>query len=78
NKEERGRPNIVFKVAGESPVATNITTSFNRMGIGTNNTVTYTVAQEVTLIIAAMKGMAYALKMGIPISQVYETNMGGR
>lgn len=78
NKEERGRPNIVFKVAGESPVATNITTSFNRMGIGTNNTVTYTVAQEVTLIIAAMKGMAYALKMGIPITQVYETNMGGR
>jgi len=78
NKEERGRPNIVFKVAGGSPAAVDITTSFNSMGIGTNNTVTYTVAQEVTLIMAAMRGMANALKMGIPITQVYETNMGGR
>lgn len=78
NKEERGRPNMVFKLAGGSPAAMNITTAFNKMGIGTNNTVTYTVAQEVALIIAAMKGMAHALKMGIPISQVYETNMGGR
>ena len=78
NKEERGRPNIVFKVAGGSPAAIEITASFNRNGIGTNNTVTYTVAQETTLIMAAMKGMAEALKVGIPITQAYETNMGGR
>jgi len=75
---ERGRPNIVFKVAGGYPSAVEITTSLNRMGIGTNNTVTYTVAQEARLIVAAMKGMADALRMGIPITQAYETNMGGR
>jgi len=78
NKEERGRPNIVFKVAGSSPAAVDITTAFNRLGIGTNNTVTYTVSQETTLILAAMKGMAEALKSGISITQAYETNMGGR
>ena len=78
NKEERGRPNIVFKVAGSSPAAIDVTTGFNRLGIGTNNTVTYTVSQETTLILAAMKGMAEALKSGISITQAYETNMGGR
>jgi len=78
NKEERGRPNIVFKVAGESPAAIEITTAFNRIGIGTNNTVTYAVAQETALIIAALKGMAEALRMGIHPTQDYETNMGGR
>ena len=78
NEEERGRPNIVFKVAGSSPAAVDITTAFNRLGIGTNNTVTYTVSQETTLILAAMKGMAEALKSGISITQAYETNMGGR
>lgn len=78
NREEKGRPNIVFKVAGGSPAAVEITTSFNKLGIGTNNTVTFTVAQETTLIMAAMKGMAEALRMGIPITQAYETNMGGR
>jgi len=76
--EGRGRPNMVFKVAGCSPAAIDITIALNRMGIGTNNTVTYTVAQEATLIMAAMKGLAEALKMGIPITQVYETNMIGR
>ncbi len=78
DKEELGRPNIVFKVAGGSPAAIDITTALNSIGIGTNNTVTYTVAQEVTLIMAAMKGMAEALKMGLHITQAYETNMGGR
>jgi len=78
NREERGRPNIVFKVAGESPAAIEITTAFNRLGIGTNNTVTYAVSQETALIIAALKGMAEALKMGIHPTQNYETNMGGR
>lgn len=78
SKEERGRPNIVFKVAGESPVAADITAFLNSLGIGTNNTVTYTVAQEVALIMAAMIGMAKARKMGISATQVYETNMGGR
>ncbi|MGQ9514279.1 MAG: transaldolase family protein [Thermoproteota archaeon] len=76
--EDRGRPNIVFKIAGGYPAAVEITSSLNSMGIGTNNTVTYTVAQEVMLIMAAMKGMAEAVKKGILPTQVYETNMGGR
>jgi hypothetical protein len=78
NKEEWGRPNIVFKVAGESPAAIEITAAFNRIGIGTNNTVTYAVSQEVALILAALRGMAEALRMGIHPTQDYETNMGGR
>ena len=75
---EKGRPNIVFKVAGGYPAAAEITGTLNSLGIGTNNTVTYTVAQEVTLIMAAMRGMAEAVKRGIRPTQVYETNMGGR
>lgn len=75
---ERSRPNIVFKVAGSYPAALDITTTLNSLGIGTNNTVTYTVDQETALIIRAISGMAQALKMGIPITQAYETNMGGR
>jgi len=73
-----GRPNLVFKVAAGYPAAVAITAALTSMGIGTNNTVTYTVAQETELIIAAMKGMAEALKRGIRPTQVYETNMGGR
>jgi len=76
--DEIGRPNMVFKVAGGYPAAIEITRALNSMGIGTNNTVTYTVAQEATLIIAAMKGMAEAVKKGIRPTQAYETNMGGR
>jgi hypothetical protein len=77
-KMERGRPNIVFKVAGGYPAALEITETLNGLGIGTNNTVTYTVAQETPLIVRAISGMARAVKMGIPITQAYETNMGGR
>jgi len=78
NADERGRPNIVFKIAGGYPAAVEITSSLNSLGIGTNNTVTYTVSQEATLIMAAMKGMAEAVKKGIIPTQIYETNMGGR
>ena len=76
--DERGRPNMVFKVAGAYPSSIQITKDLNSLGIGTNNTVTYTVSQEATLIMAAIEGMAVALKMGISPTQVYETNMGGR
>lgn len=76
--DERGRPNMVFKVAGAYPSSIKITKDLNSLGIGTNNTVTYTASQEATLIMAAMEGMAAALKMGISPTQVYETNMGGR
>jgi transaldolase len=76
--EGRGRPNIVFKVAACDHSAIDITRTLTKMGIGTNNTVTYTVAQEVQLILAEMEGMSEATKMGIPITQVYETNMQGR
>lgn len=71
-------PNIVFKVAACAPVARRITTGLNARGIGTNNTVTYSVSQELTLLMDAVRGMARALKRGIPVSQVYETNMIGR
>ena len=78
NADERGRPNIVFKVAGETVATTDITRSLNEMGIGTNNTVTFTVAQETALILATIEGMARAKSMGIHLTQAYETNMGGR
>ncbi len=77
-KAIKGRPNIVCKVAASSPAAKEITRTLNRKGIGTNNTVTYSVSQELTLIMAAAEGMAEALKRGTRISQVYETNMIGR
>ena len=75
---EKGRPNIVFKVAGNSPAAIDITRKLESLGIGTNNTVTYTVSQEVKLILAKMEGMAEAVRKGILTTKVYETNMGGR
>ncbi len=75
---ERGRPNIVFKVAGSSPAAIDITKKLESLGIGTNNTVTFTVSQEAELIFAKMEGRAEAVKKGIPLTTVYETNMGGR
>ncbi|MEM2848692.1 MAG: transaldolase family protein [Candidatus Bathyarchaeia archaeon] len=75
---ERGRPNIVFKVAGSSPAAVDITSILESLGIGTNNTITFTVSQEASLILAKMRGMAKAVKMGIKPTKVYETNMGGR
>ncbi len=77
-KLERGRPNIVFKVAGSSPAAIDITRELESRGIGTNNTVTFTVAQEATLIIAKIEGMVEAVKRGIRITRCYETTMGGR
>lgn len=75
---ERGRPNIVFKVAGSSPAAIDITRELEARGIGTNNTVVYTVSQEARLILAKMEGQARAAKMGIKVTKNYETNMGGR
>lgn len=75
---ERGRPNIVFKVAGSSPAAIEITRELESLGIGTNNTVTFTVSQEAELILAKMAGRAEAVKKGIHLTTVYETNMGGR
>jgi hypothetical protein len=76
--EGRGRPNVVFKVSSGDSAAIPITEDLDGMGLGTNNTVTYTVAQETRLTIAAFRGLAKALKMGIPVTQVYITNMEGR
>jgi tetratricopeptide (TPR) repeat protein len=75
---ERGRPNIVFKVAGSSSASIEITRKLESLGIGTNNTVTFTVSQEVELILAKIDGRAEAAKKGFPLTTVYETNMGGR
>ncbi|TRZ44728.1 hypothetical protein D4S03_11795, partial [bacterium] len=75
---ERNRPNIVFKVAGSSPASIDITRKLESLGVGTNNTVTFTVSQEVELILAKFEGRAEAAKKGIPLTTVYETNMGGR
>jgi transaldolase len=71
-------PNIVFKVAGSSGSARQITRELNASGLGTNNTVTFTVAQEVRLIIDALEGKATAIRARKPVTRTYETNMGGR
>ena len=75
---ERSRPNIVFKVAGSSPASIDVTRKLESLGVGTNNTVTFTVSQEVELILAKMEGRAEAVKKGVRLTTVYETNMGGR
>jgi hypothetical protein len=72
------RPNLVFKVAGSSEAARTVTRELNAAGIGTNNTVTYTVTQEVQLIIDALEGKSRAVRSGKPLTRTYETNMGGR
>jgi hypothetical protein len=72
------RPNLVFKVAGSSKAARKITRKLNAAGIGTNNTVTYAVAQEVQLITDALEGKSEAVKSGKSLTRTYETNMGGR
>jgi hypothetical protein len=71
-------PCIVFKVAANFDAARKITTVLNSEGIGTNNTVVYTVAQEVQLILDAFEGKAAAVKAGKQVVRTYETNMGGR
>ena len=73
-----GRPNVVFKVASASAVAIEITEALDSLGIGTNNTVTFTVSQEIELTMAAMNGLARAQRSGTPITRVYITNMEGR
>ncbi len=75
---EKGRPNIVIKVAAAYPAAIEIAERLNELGIGQNITVSYTVAQEVLIGVAAMRGMAKAIKAGILVTQTYDTNMGGR
>src|SRR5262249_46535362 len=71
-------PNIVFKIAASSAAARNITVRLNSEGIGTNNTVVYSVGQEVQLILDAFRGKAEAIKRGRVVTRTYETNMGGR
>lgn len=75
---EKGRPNMVIKVAATSPAARTITRRINALGFGSNITVDYTVSQEATLLLDEMEGMACALKKGIRPTQLYMTNMGGR
>ncbi|HDN76068.1 MAG TPA: hypothetical protein ENG05_02950 [Acidilobales archaeon] len=75
---EKGRPNVVIKVAAAYPAAIDIARKLNELGIGQNITVSYTVAQEVLIGIAALEGMAKAIKKGIIPTQTYDTNMGGR
>lgn len=72
------RPCVVFKVAGSHTACRTITRELNADGIGTNNTVVYSVAQEVRLILDAFEGKARAARAGKPITRTYETNMGGR
>jgi hypothetical protein len=75
---ERGRPNMVIKVAATSPAARAITRTINGFGFGSNITVDFSVGQEATLILEEMKGMAAAIRKGIQPTQLYMTNMGGR
>lgn len=73
-----GRPNVVFKVASNSPTAIETTKELNELGIGTNNTVTFTATQEISMVIAAGLGLARAVESGVPVGRVYITNMEGR
>lgn len=75
---EKTRPNIVFKVSTTGPDAIKLTETLDKLGIGTNNTVTYTVSQEIEAMLAAIRGLSKALKSGIPITTIYITNMEGR
>ena len=75
---EKGRPNMVIKVAATTPAARTITRTINTYGFGSNITVDYSVSQEATLILEEMDGMAGALRKGIQPTQLYMTNMGGR
>jgi len=75
---EKGRPNLVIKVAAAYPASIEIAERLNELGIGQNITVSYTVAQEVLVGVAALRGMAKALKRGGIPTQTYDTNMGGR
>ena len=75
---ERARPNMVVKVAASSPAAREIARTINRFGIGSNITLVYAAAQEATMILEELSGMAEAIKKGIIPTQVYMTNMGGR
>ena len=78
--EEAGTmdPNIVFKVGAGHEAARKITVVLNSEGIGTNNTVVYTVGQEVQLVLDAFEGKAKSAKQGGQVVRTYETNMGGR
>ncbi|HUO41360.1 MAG TPA: transaldolase family protein [Methylomirabilota bacterium] len=71
-------PNIVFKVAASAEAAREVTLQLNASGIGTNNTVTFAVSQEVPLMIDALVGKARAISGGRPVTRTYMTNMGGR
>ncbi|HYB03723.1 MAG TPA: transaldolase family protein, partial [Nitrososphaerales archaeon] len=71
-------PNIVFKVSTAGIQSIGLTEALDKRGIGTNNTVTFTVSQEITTGLVAMRGLASALKSGIPITTIYITNMEGR
>ncbi|MEM3384790.1 MAG: hypothetical protein QXE78_04580 [Nitrososphaeria archaeon] len=75
---EIGRPNLVFKVPGNNPAAMEITSMLESLGIGTNNTETYTVSQEAYLIISKIDGRAKAVKKGFHVTTSYETTMCGR
>ena len=75
---EKGRPNLVIKVAAVSPAARTITRTINSFGFGSNITLDYSVSQEATLILEEMEGMAGAIRKGIQPTQLYMTNMGGR
>jgi len=69
---------MVIKVAATTPAARTITQTINAFGFGSNITIDYSVSQEVTLILDEMDGMAKAVRKGIPPTQLYMTNMGGR
>jgi len=77
-KQERGRPNLVIKVAATGPSARTITRMINSYGFGSNITVDFSVSQEATLLLEEMEGMAEAIRKGIRPTQLYMTNMGGR
>jgi len=78
NPGEKGRPNMVIKVAASTPAARSITRTINSFGFGSNITVDYSVSQEATLVLEEMDGMAKAVRKRVRPTQLYMTNMGGR
>jgi transaldolase len=72
------RPNVVFKVSTGAIEAIRLTEELDRMGLGTNNTVTFTVSQEIRILMSVIRGLVGAQKAGMLVSRVYITNMEGR
>jgi transaldolase len=72
------KTNVVFKVSTSGTEAIHLTEELDMKGLGTNNTVAFTVSQEIKILISVIRGLVGALKGGTEVPRVYITNMEGR